>query len=103
QTAQIHTGSGEDSEIIEAKLSRISPFLNNITRSTEGEIDVSNDTNSLRPGMFVPVDILYGESQQATIIPTSALYADPNTGEEGVCMATYLGSNYRMTIQYDAE
>src|SRR5699024_4157740 len=41
QTAQIYTGSGEDSEIIEAKLSRISPFLNNITRSTEGEIDVS--------------------------------------------------------------
>ncbi|MDZ7682871.1 MAG: hypothetical protein U5J63_14435 [Fodinibius sp.] len=46
----------------------------------------------LRPGMFVPVDILYGESQQATIVPTSALYTDPATGDEGVFVATALGS-----------
>lgn len=92
QTARIYTGDDEEQEIIEAKLSRISPFLNNITRSTEGEIDVNNDNQSLRPGMFVPVDILYGESEQATIIPTSALYTDPNTGEEGVYVATSLGS-----------
>lgn len=103
QTARIYTESGGNGEIIEAEISRISPFLNNITRSTEGEIDVSNHNQSLRPGMFVPVDILYGESRQATIIPTSALFSDPNTGEEGVYVATSLGSEVEPAEQTDSE
>lgn len=103
QTVRIYTGSAQDREIIEAELSRISPFLNNVTRSTEGEIDVANDENSLRPGMFVPVDILYGESRQATIIPTSALFTDPNTGEDGVYVATSLGSEIEPVEQVDTD
>lgn len=96
QTARIYVGGGSDvtlsSNVIEAELSRISPFLNTVTRSTEAEIDVNNQNNALRPGMFVAVDILYGESSQATLIPTSALYTNPNTGDEGVFVATTLGS-----------
>ncbi len=101
QTARIYVGSGENGDIIEAELSRISPFLNNVTRSTEGEIDVSNHSERLRPGMFVPVDILYGESRQATLIPTSALFTDPNTGEEGVYVATSLGTEIEPAEQVD--
>lgn len=92
QTTRILAGSGQTPSVINAELSRISPFLNNVTRSTEGEIDVENKDNLLRPGMFVPVDILYGESQQATLVPTSAMYTDPATGQEGVFVATALGS-----------
>ena len=93
QTAKIYAGSNEDNvSVITAELARISPFLNTVTRSTEAEIDVQNQQNKLRPGMFVAVDILYGESEQATIIPTSALYTDPNSGQEGVYVATSLGS-----------
>ena len=93
QTAKIYAGSGEDNvDIITAELARISPFLNTVTRSTEAEIDVQNQKSKLRPGMFVAVDILYGESEQATVIPTSALYTDPNSGQEGVFVATSLGS-----------
>ncbi|WP_372633379.1 efflux RND transporter periplasmic adaptor subunit [Fodinibius sp.] len=105
QTARIYTGStaGGNREVIEAKLSRISPFLNNITRSTEGEIDVASRDHNLRPGMFVPVDILYGESRQATIIPSSALFTDPNTGEDGVYVATSLGSEIEPAEQGDGE
>lgn len=77
-------GSAPDDEIIPAALSRISPFLNEITRSTEGEIEVDNRSRRLRPGMFVPVDILYGQSRQATLVPVSALVTDPNTGRDGV-------------------
>ncbi|MGD8426321.1 MAG: efflux RND transporter periplasmic adaptor subunit [Balneolaceae bacterium] len=92
QTVRIYAGQQSDNPTtIEAKLSRISPFLNTITRSTEAEIDVTNDKEMLRPGMFVPVDILYGESTKATLIPTSALYTNPQTGEEGVYVATSLG------------
>jgi RND family efflux transporter MFP subunit len=103
QTARIYVGSAQGQEAIDAKLSRISPFLNNVTRSTEAEIDVSNDQNKLRPGMFVPVDILYGESSQATLIPTSALYTDPNTGEEGVYVATSLGTEIQPAEQVDPD
>ncbi|PAU94729.1 efflux transporter periplasmic adaptor subunit [Aliifodinibius salipaludis] len=104
QTARIYTSSNaNNSDFIEAELSRISPFLNNITRSTEGEIDVQNTGNKLRPGMFVPVDILYGQSERATLVPTSAIYTDPNSGEEGVFVATSLGSEIQPAEQVDPE
>lgn len=69
---------------LDATLARISPFLNETTRSTEADIELSNVEGRLRPGMFVPVDVRYGESQAATLVPNSALYTDPNTGSEGV-------------------
>ncbi|TYP93665.1 RND family efflux transporter, MFP subunit [Fodinibius salinus] len=104
QTAQIYPNpNGKKSKMIEADLSRISPFLNNITRSTEGEIDVQNNNNILRPGMFVAVDILYGESQQATLIPSSALFTDPETGKEGVYMVTSMGSEVEPIKQLDPD
>ena len=71
-------------EPIEAKLSRISPFLAASSFSTMGEIDVRNAAGRLRPGMFVNVDVLYGESERATLVPTSALWEDPRTGVRGV-------------------
>ena len=42
--------------------------------------------------MFVTVDVLYGESQQATLVPTSALWEDPSTGVLGVVVAQSLGT-----------
>ncbi len=69
---------------LDATLARISPFLNETTRSTEADIELSNAEGRLRPGMFVPVDVRYGESQAATLVPNSALYTDPNTGSEGM-------------------
>lgn len=93
QTARILVEDRNGNEqVVSAELSRISPFLNEVTRSTEAEIDVNNDSGLLRPGMFVPVDILFGESEQATLIPVSALYTDPTSGEAGVFIATSLGS-----------
>ncbi|HVR43842.1 MAG TPA: efflux RND transporter periplasmic adaptor subunit [Thermoanaerobaculia bacterium] len=66
---------------IDATLSRISPFLGRTTFSTTGEIDLRNDDRRLRPGMFVTVDILYGESGRATLVPASAIWEDPRTLE----------------------
>lgn len=93
QTARVYVNNNEGKQIaLDAKISRISPFLNEITRSTEAEIDVNNEQGLLRPGMFVPVDILFGESEQATLIPISALYTNTQTGESGVFLASSLGS-----------
>jgi RND family efflux transporter MFP subunit len=85
--------TGQRSEIIvdnaqygslTAPLSRISPFLNPITHSTEAEIDLANPDGVLKPGMFVTVDIYYGESESATLVPLSALYENPLSGITGV-------------------
>ncbi|HPR63002.1 MAG TPA: efflux RND transporter periplasmic adaptor subunit [Thermoanaerobaculia bacterium] len=74
-------------QVIEAKLSRISPFLNPVTHTTEAEIDLGNPGGTLRSGMFVTVDIYYGESEQATLVPLSALYENPEDGLLGVYVA----------------
>ncbi|MDX1389479.1 MAG: efflux RND transporter periplasmic adaptor subunit, partial [Acidobacteriota bacterium] len=75
-------GSGE--EPIEAELTRVSPFLAADSFTTVGEIDLDNPDGRLRPGMFVTVHILYGTSEEATLVPTSALWEDPGTGDWGV-------------------
>jgi RND family efflux transporter MFP subunit len=69
---------------VSARLSRISPFLDPVAHSTDAEIDLANADGALRPGMFVTVDVYYGESEEATLVPLSALYEDPATGVTGV-------------------
>ena len=81
QRVELRPSDGGDP--IEAKVSRISPFLEPGSFSAEVEIDVPNE-GRLVPGMFVTVDIFYGESQPATLVPTSAMHEEPTTGEQGV-------------------
>jgi HlyD family secretion protein len=69
---------------VEAALSRISPFLHPVTHSTDAEIDLANVDGRFHPGMFVTVDVRYGESGKATLVPLSALYDNPVTGVMGV-------------------
>lgn len=90
QTSRVSSESLPDTAMIQP-LSRISPFLEAVSFSTTGEIDIQNTGGLLKPGMFVNVDVFYGESQQATIIPNSALYEDPASGAIGVFVATSLG------------
>jgi len=77
----------EGFEQLSAPLTRISPFLNPVTHSTVAEIDMANPDGLLKPGMFVTVDIFYGESEQATLVPQSALFENPTTGVTGVYVA----------------
>jgi len=72
------------SGVVSAPLSRISPFLHPVTHSTEAEIDLANPDRLLRSGMFVTVDVYYGESEEATLLPLSTLYENPTTGGTGV-------------------
>lgn len=70
--------------VLSAPIARISPFLHPVSHTTEGEIDLANPGNAFRPGMFVTVDVFYGESEEATLVPLSAIYEDPATGITGV-------------------
>src|SRR5690606_35031815 len=72
QRVEIRTQS-EQSAIV-AEVSRISPFLAAGSFTAEVEIDVPNEDGRLLPGMFVTVDVYYGESDSATLVPASALY-----------------------------
>lgn len=91
QTARIQSPSLPDT-VITAQVSRMSPFLDDATYSAEVEIDVPNPGGLLTSGMFVEVDVLYGETRQATLVPKSALYENPETGTRGVFVAPSLGS-----------
>jgi RND family efflux transporter MFP subunit len=80
----VRVGSAALSEPVEATLSRISPFLEAGSFSTSGEIDLANPEGRLRSGMFVTVDVLYGESEEATLVPAAALWEEPSTGVLGL-------------------
>lgn len=90
QTVRLFSDNIADS-VLTAQISRISPFLGIGSFSTEAEIDIDNTGGVLLPGMFVTVDVLYGESEQTTIVPLSAVYRQPQSGETGVYVATSFG------------
>lgn len=87
--------------IVTAQISRISPFLNPVTHTAETEIDVQNRDRLLKPGMFVNVDIFYGDSEQATLVPNNAIYRHPREGFEGIFVAPSLASE--LNFAYDEE
>lgn len=101
QNVRIHSDNLGDI-ILEGQVSRISPFLGAGSFSTEAEIDISNTADILLPGMFVTVDIFYGESEQATIIPLSAIYRHPRTGETGVFVAPDFGAEVEPVEEVDS-
>lgn len=91
QNVLISTPSLPDT-LLRARVSRISPFLNPVSHTTHAEIDVDNRDGLLLPGMFVTVDILYGDSEKATLIPNSAIYRHPRDGTIGVYVAGSIGT-----------
>ncbi|MFU8861263.1 MAG: efflux RND transporter periplasmic adaptor subunit [Cyclonatronaceae bacterium] len=91
QNVLITTPSLPDT-LLRARVSRISPFLNPVSHTTHAEIDVDNRDGLLLPGMFVTVDILYGDSEKATLIPNSAIYRHPRDGTIGVYVAGSIGT-----------
>lgn len=97
QTAVI-AADGLGGRVLRAEVSRISPFLQAASYSAAAEIDVPNPDGLLRPGMFVTVDVHYGESEQATLVPVSALYEHPATGIVGVYVAATLGTEVPVEV-----
>jgi len=102
QSVRIYSENFPDT-VITDEVDRISPFLESGSFSTTAEIDVPNDGRLLLPGMFVTVDVLYGESEQATLIPLSAIYKHPRTGETGVYLAPNFGLETEPVEQVNAE
>jgi len=87
---------------LSAQIARLSPFLDSSTLRAQAYIDVANVDNIMRPGMFVTVDVLYGQSDEAVLIPNSAIYRHPRTGVEGVfVLQPPPGNEYRPVAEVD--
>ena len=84
---RIDTGRGSGAGV-GAAISRISPFLDSESFSTKAEIDVLGASASLRPGMFVAVEVLAGSTAASTLLPSSALWENPLTGDWVVFVVT---------------
>jgi multidrug efflux pump subunit AcrA (membrane-fusion protein) len=74
-------------DVLEARIARVSPYLHPVTHTTNAEIHVDTHDGRLRPGMFVTVDVLYGQTEQAALVPNSAIYQHPRDGRIGVFVA----------------
>lgn len=102
QTVEVRSENMGD-RVLTGEISRISPFLGERSFSTTAEIDINNEEQLLIPGMFVSVSVLYGESEETTIIPLSALYRNTRTGETGVYVASSFGVESEMLEELENE
>lgn len=80
--------------VLESEIDRISPFINSNTLRTQAYVELDNSDGLMRSGMFVNVDVLYGASDDAVLIPNSALYRHPQTGQEGIFLMDSPGREY---------
>lgn len=80
--------------VLTSTIARISPFLDANTLRTQGYVEMQNPQGLLRAGMFVSVDVLYGNTDQAVLIPNNAIYRHPRTGQEGVFVVEKPGSEF---------
>lgn len=87
--------------VLDATISRISPFLDANTLRTQAYIDRENINGLMRPGMFLNVDVLYGETSEAVLVPNSAIYRHPRTGVEGVFVMKPAGQEFRPVAETD--
>lgn len=87
--------------VLDATISRISPFLDANTLRTQAYIDRENINGLMRPGMFLSVDVLFGETSEAVLVPNSAIYRHPRTGVEGVFVMKPAGQESRPEAETD--
>jgi HlyD family secretion protein len=85
--------------VLHSEIARISPFIDSNTMRTEGYVELDNPAGLLRAGMFVTVDVLYGSTQEAVLIPNTALHRNPQTGEEGIFLMDAPGPEYEPVAQ----
>ncbi|MBE0667466.1 MAG: efflux RND transporter periplasmic adaptor subunit, partial [Bacteroidales bacterium] len=68
------------------RIYRIHPTVNPLSRTFEAEIEVPNNNELLRPGMFVRVSIDMGEIE-SLVVPSSAVLIQEGTNERFVFVA----------------
>ncbi|MBN2290237.1 MAG: efflux RND transporter periplasmic adaptor subunit [Candidatus Glassbacteria bacterium] len=67
------------------RIARIAPLLKETSRQARVEIEIPNQDNLLKPGMFIRAKIVFGTRRQATVIPLVALVR--REGRQGIFLA----------------
>jgi membrane fusion protein (multidrug efflux system) len=82
--ARLHTGLPAQvttdtypGRIFDGTLVAINPDLDQATRNVALQVLLTNEDESLRPGMFVHVDLVFPESQPVLAIPATAVLSAP--------------------------
>lgn len=60
-------------KVYEARVARVSPAIDEATRSLMVEAEVPNPRNELRPGSFASAEIVTAAAEKAILVPASAL------------------------------
>ena len=69
------------------KIFRVHPTVNPMSRTFEAEVEIPNNNELLRPGMFVRVSIDMGEIE-SFVVPSNAVMIQEGTNERFVFVAT---------------
>ncbi|MDD8019587.1 MAG: efflux RND transporter periplasmic adaptor subunit [Acidobacteriota bacterium] len=71
--------------VFHGQVTRVAPLLRETTRQARVEVDINNEDNFLKPGMFVNVEIEFDRRENALMVPYSAIVSRGNL--QGVFLA----------------
>jgi RND family efflux transporter MFP subunit len=107
QTARLEVDA-YPGKIFLGRVSRIAPMLQEASRVAQMEIEVSNDSLWLKPGMFAKVTVVLEEKNIAQVIPSQALVSrEGNSGvfiiRPGEVVAHFIPVQVGLSTQTNAE
>jgi RND family efflux transporter MFP subunit len=72
QTAHVRTEAYPDT-VFEGKIFTVNPSLNRMSRTSRVAIEIRNDKQALKPGMFAKVEIVTSTRPNVLAVPVSAI------------------------------
>ncbi len=75
------------------RIVRIAPMLKETSRQARVEVEIANPDHLLKPGMFIRASLVYGQHENATVVPVAALAR--RNGKQGVFLAEEQNSRVR--------
>ncbi|MFH1570309.1 MAG: efflux RND transporter periplasmic adaptor subunit [Gemmatimonadota bacterium] len=73
QAALVTHYGGEASDTLTAQVAQVAPVLDRDSRTFKATLRIANDSLTVRPGMFVKVDIAVAARDSAVVIPREAV------------------------------
>ncbi|HEY6562280.1 MAG TPA: efflux RND transporter periplasmic adaptor subunit [Polyangiaceae bacterium] len=64
---------GAQGKELQGKIAAVDPTIDNVSRAIQLRASVPNDTDKLRPGMFVNVSVILPAKKQLVIVPTTSV------------------------------
>jgi membrane fusion protein (multidrug efflux system) len=92
------SGDAIKADHIEGKITAISPEVDSATRNIRVEATFTNEDETLRPGMFVDVKILFPARKPVVSIPTSAVLYAPYGNSVYIVETTDKGTTVRQQL-----